>query len=149
MYNSNTKRQHRDIAFFDVQPDFSLVKQPYKNINDKRIQDRIQNGYAGADLYDWWYIDQVKNVSTEKTDHPCQMPVKVMENIIGILPNKENLIVVDPFMGSGTTGVACHNIGVDFIGIDLDEKYVGIAKDRILNYAKPIEQGDENRSILW
>ena len=38
VYNSNTAKQHRDIAFFDVKPDFNQVKQPYKNQNDKRIK---------------------------------------------------------------------------------------------------------------
>jgi DNA modification methylase len=40
--------------------------------------------------------------------------------------------VLDPFMGSGTTGVACMNLGRDFTGIEMDEKYVEIARERIL-----------------
>lgn len=129
VYNSNTKKQHRDVAFFNVQPDFSQVKQPYKNPNDKRIKERIALGYRGANLYDWWNINQVKNVSKEKTAHPCQMPLEVMKNIIGILP--ENCLVIDPFMGSGTTGVACMELGRDFIGIEINTEYFNIAKERI------------------
>lgn len=142
VYNSNTGKQHRDIAFFDVKPDMSKVRQPYKNPNDKRIKQRIANGCTGAKLYDWWNINQVKNVSKEKTEHPCQMPLKVMENIIGILP--DDCIIIDPFMGSGTTGVAVKTMnekqGVDrnFIGIEIDEKYFNIAKNRI-------EKGDVSR----
>jgi hypothetical protein len=48
VYNSNTPRQHRDIAFWGVKPDFSKVIQPYKNLNDKRIQERIKQGIGGA-----------------------------------------------------------------------------------------------------
>lgn len=129
VYNSNTGKQHRDIAFFGIKPDFNKVRQPYKNLNDKRIIKRIQEGKTGAKLYDWWNINQVKNVSKEKTEHPCQMPLEVMKNIIGILP--ENYIVLDPFMGSGTTGVACKELNRNFIGIELDEKYYEIAKNRI------------------
>ena len=129
VYNSNTARQHRDIAFFDVKPDFNAVRQPYKNPNDKRIKKRIAEGKTGCKLYDWWNINQVKNVSKEKTKHPCQMPLEVMKNIIGILP--KDYIVIDPFMGSGTTGVACLELGRDFIGIELDEKYFNIAQQRI------------------
>ena len=131
VYNSNTPRQHRDIAFFDIMPVFSQVTQPYKNLKDKRIQERIARGYTGAKIYDWWNVNQVKNVSKDKTNHPCQMPQEVMNNIIGILPKSENLIVIDPFMGSGTTGVACKKYDVDFIGIDLDEEYCKIAKERL------------------
>jgi hypothetical protein len=84
IYNSNTAKQHRDIAFFGVKPDFRKVGQPYKNLNDKRIIKRIAEGKT-ARLYDWWYVNQVKNVSKEKTEHPAQMPIEVMNNIIGRL----------------------------------------------------------------
>lgn len=131
VYNSNTAKQHRDIAFFDVKPDFRQVTQPYKNPNDKRIKERIARGLLGGRLYDWWNINQVKNVSKDKTLHPCQMPQQVMDNIIGILPRHDNIVVVDPFMGSGTTGLACKKYGVDFIGIEQDDDYYTIAKYRI------------------
>ena len=74
VYNSNTARQHRDICFFNVKPDFTQVLQPYKNPNDKRIKERIANGNLGSKLYDWFNVDQVKNVSKQKTGHPCQIP---------------------------------------------------------------------------
>ena len=129
VYNSNTPRQHRDIAFFGVIPDFSRVKQPYKNLNDKRIQERISQGLDGAKLYDWWDINQIKNVNQEKYDHPCQMPLEVMERIIGILP--EDSLIIEPFAGTGTTCIASKKLGRDFIGIDISQKYCDIAENRI------------------
>lgn len=48
VYNSNTAKQHRDIAFFGVKPDFRKMTQPYKNPNDKRIKERIANGCKGG-----------------------------------------------------------------------------------------------------
>jgi len=129
VYNSNTNKQHRDIGFYNINPDFRKVRQPYKNQNDKRIKRLLAEGKTGAKLYDWWEVQQVKNVSKEKTEHPCQMPLEVMKKIIGILP--ESYIICDPFMGSGTTGVACKELNRDFIGIELDEKYFKIAKKRI------------------
>lgn len=140
VYNANTKKQHRDIAFFGIVPNFAQVKQPYKNLSDKRIQERIKNGSRGTDLYDWWFINQVKNVSKEKTEHPCQMPLEVMKNIIGIIP--EEYDIFDPFMGSGTTGVACKELGRNFIGCEIDETYFEIAKNRIEQTV--VERGDCN-----
>lgn len=134
VYNSNTPRQHRDIAFFNITPDFAKISQPYKNLNDKRIQERLANGIDGGKLYDWWEINQVKNISGDKYDHPCQIPYEVMRRIVGILP--DDYVVVDPFMGTGTTGVACKELGRDFIGIEIDDKYYKIACDR-LNEIKP------------
>ena len=129
VYPSNTQKQHRDIAFFGVAPDMSKGHQPYKNPTDKRVKALIAAGSKGAKLYDWWEINQVKNVSKEKTAHPCQMPLEVMKRIIQILP--EDKIIIDPFMGSGTTGVACKELGREFIGIELDPEYFAIAKQRI------------------
>lgn len=134
VYNSNTAKQHRDIAFFGIKPNFRQVTQPYKNPSDKRIQARIAAGKTGCKLYDWWNINQVKNISKEKTSHPCQMPLKVMENIIGILP--KDATIIDPFMGSGTTGVASKNLGRDFIGIEIDPIYFAEAENRITNDEK-------------
>jgi DNA modification methylase len=57
------------------------------------------------------------------------MPLKVMDNIIGIIP--DDYIIIDPFMGSGTTALSCIRHNRKFIGIELDEKYFKIAKDRI------------------
>lgn len=130
VYNSNTARQHRDVAFFDVKPNFGQVSQPYKNLKDKRIIKRMEEGKA-CKLYDWWNINQVKNISKEKTAHPCQMPLEVMINIVGVLP--KSTLIIDPFMGSGTTGLACKELGYDFVGIEIDEGYYKIAKGRILN----------------
>ena len=60
------------------------------------------------------------------------MPLEVMKNVVGVLP--ENLTIIDPFMGSGTTGMACKELGRDFIGIELNEDYYELSKTRILNH---------------
>ena len=63
--------------------------------------------------------------------HPTQKPVALMEYLIKTYTN-EGETVLDFTMGSGTTGVACKNLNRNFIGIELDEKYYNIAKERIL-----------------
>lgn len=64
--------------------------------------------------------------------HPTQKPVALMEYLIKTYTN-EGDTVLDNCMGSGTTGVACKRLNRNFIGIELDEKYFNIAKDRINN----------------
>lgn len=108
VYPSNTARQHRDIAFYGIKPDFRKVRQPYKNMNDKRVK-ALYKRTGGGRLYDWIECNQVKNVSKEKTEHPCQMPLELMDKVIGILP--DGITVIDPFCGSGTTLVACARRG--------------------------------------
>ena len=62
--------------------------------------------------------------------HPTQKPVALLEDLIKTYSNEGNT-VVDLTMGSGSTGVACKNTGRNFIGIELDDGYFGIAKERI------------------
>ncbi|EIN15177.1 Type II restriction modification system C5-cytosine and N4-cytosine or N6-adenine DNAmethyltransferase [Mycoplasmopsis agalactiae 14628] len=66
----------------------------------------------------------------EKVSHPTQKSLKLMEEIIKIHTNKNELIL-DPFMGSGTTGIASLKLKRKFIGIELDEKFFDIASKRI------------------
>lgn len=62
--------------------------------------------------------------------HPTQKPVKLLEELIKTFSN-ENDTILDNCMGSGTCGVACKNLNRNFIGIEKDEKYFNIAKERI------------------
>ena len=62
--------------------------------------------------------------------HPTQKPVLLLEDLIKTFSN-EGDTVVDLTMGSGSTGVACKNTGRNFIGIELNDEYFGIAKERI------------------
>jgi len=62
--------------------------------------------------------------------HPTQKPIYVMEWLLKRLSN-ENDLILDPFIGSGTTAVACLNINRNFIGIELEQTYVDIANERI------------------
>ena len=62
--------------------------------------------------------------------HPTQKPIALCKYLINTYTDEEN-IVLDNCMGSGTTGVACKNLNRNFIGIELDEKYFQIAKQRI------------------
>lgn len=62
--------------------------------------------------------------------HSCQKPLALMEYLIKSYTN-ENDVILDPFMGSGTTGVACKKLNRHFIGIEIDEKYFKIAEGRI------------------
>jgi len=67
--------------------------------------------------------------------HPTIKPLNITEKIIRN-SSKENNTILDPFMGSGTTGVACVNTNRNFIGIELDERYYKIAEERIKNAEK-------------
>ena len=75
-------------------------------------------------------IIDISNANRKGNTHPTQKPVALMEYLIKTYTNEKEL-VLDFTMGSGTTGVACKNLNRDFIGIELDEDYFKIAKERI------------------
>lgn len=77
------------------------------------------------------FKESTKDLSSTK--HPTQKPLGLIEMIVKQVTN-ETMFVLDPFMGSGTTGVACKNLNRNFIGIELDETYFNIAKERIENH---------------
>lgn len=135
VYNSNTGKQSRLISWWGCRPDFKKVRQPYKNLNDKRIQKRIAEGKTGAKLYDWWNINQVKNVSKEKTKHPCQIPEEVIEKII-LTTAEKGVDIIDVFGGSGTTNIVAERLGYNSYYYDVDGYYCMIAQKRAkeINY---------------
>lgn len=131
-YNSNIPRQSRLINFYNVDVDFDAVKQPYKNPNDKRIKKLIAKGSKGTRSYDWFSdVQLVKNVSKEKTIHPCPVPVELMERIIKFASDRGDL-VADPFMGCGTTAVAAMNTGREYIGFEIDHEYHKTSVARVM-----------------
>ena len=76
------------------------------------------------------YPKDIIKFNKDKGYHPTQKPVALLEYLIKTYTN-EGEIVLDNCMGSGSTGVACINTNRNFIGIELDEKYFNIAKERI------------------
>jgi len=73
-------------------------------------------------------------IKPQKNHHPTVKPVALIEYLVKLV-TKENDIVLDPFFGSGTTGIACVNLDRNFIGIEMEEEYCEIANKRIA-YAK-------------
>ncbi|HRR96100.1 MAG TPA: DNA methyltransferase [Candidatus Ratteibacteria bacterium] len=82
----------------------------------------------GKQMRNLWEIPAERH----KTSHPTEKPEKLLERII-LVGSKEGDLILDPFMGSGTTGVVAKRLNRDFIGIEIDEKYYNIAQKRIEN----------------
>lgn len=90
-----------------------------------------KNGETTRALTNVWYdISPIVPWSSEKTEHPSQKPVELMERCVNIWTNP-NDTVLDFTMGTGTTGRACLNLGRKFIGIEQDIKWFNIAQSRL------------------
>ena len=110
---------------------FELAWFRSKKTNMKTLMIRVlHGGVINADS---------KTGNNEKRVHPTQKPVEVMTRIIEKLTHPGDLIL-DPFCGSGTTGVACVQTGRRFIGIEIDPGYADIARARIAKAAEQARQ---------
>ena len=84
----------------------------------------------GKNPGDLWVIPNVKNNHVEKTEHPCQFPVELIERLVLSLTNAEDW-VLDPFLGTGTTIIAAIRHGRRGVGAEIVPRYVEIAHQRI------------------
>ena len=76
---------------------------------------------------------ECQNVTPAKRVHPTEKPVALMQQIISAVPGQT---ILDPFMGSGSTGEACGNLGRNFVGIEVDGAYFDVAAERLRRFHK-------------
>lgn len=86
--------------------------------------------YGSFDTKRTWYVTPLNQSDKKKYGHPTVKPLSILENLV-VNSSQKGEVVLDCFMGSGSTGVACLNTNRNFIGIELDEGYFKIAKERI------------------
>jgi len=79
-----------------------------------------------------------RNAGLENNGHPTVKPIALMRYLVRLTKTPTGGVVLDPFMGSGTTGIACVLEGREFIGIEREPEYVEIAEKRIAHYRLPI-----------
>ena len=129
--------------------------QGLKPLNKKisRIRNNTEKGYINFKKNEQNYTQEFTNypsdvlteyfeVGTNEKFHPNQKPTNLLEFLIKTYTN-ENDLVLDNCMGSGSTGIAAKNTGRKFIGIEKDEEYYKIAKNRIESFARLESKKDE------
>lgn len=127
-YNLVSTRE--DILWYSKGNNYTYNPQ-VSNIKKKTGGMGKKNGEENRKLTNVWYdISPLVPWSKERVKHPTQKPVQLMERCVKLWSNEGDTIL-DFTMGSGSTGVACKNLNRDFIGIELDEEYFKIAKERI------------------
>lgn len=133
--------RHETLLWF-VKDSFKFnldsVRVPQKYPNKKHFKGpnkgKLSCNPLGKNPGDVWDIPNVKHNHVEKTDHPCQFPVALVERMI-LATTDEGDIVLDPYIGSGSTAVACVLNNRKCVGVDINEFYLGITRQRI-NEAK-------------
>ncbi len=93
----------------------------------------------------WTDIHRIRHTKF-RDEHPCQLPVHLLERII-LMSTDDGDIVLDPFMGTGTTAIAAKKLGRNYIGLELDENYVNIAEEKLTKIHKKSKIGSSFVSI--
>jgi site-specific DNA-methyltransferase (adenine-specific) len=123
---------------------FENIKDFNKNATDKQraefdaeVADKVAKQKPKADSRcrgNTWFVpyDTIANREKHRGSHPATYPVALVEQCIKFSGVKSG-VLVDPFMGSGTSAVAALNCGIDYVGFDIDADYKAFAEDRILD----------------
>lgn len=130
--------RHETILWFTKGSEYKFnldaVRVPVKYPNKKHFKGpkigQLSSNPLGKNPGDVWDITNVKAMHPEKTEHPCQFPVALIERLVLSLTDSRDL-VLDPFVGSGTSLVAAALHGRKSLGIEIQEKYVQISIDRL------------------
>jgi adenine-specific DNA-methyltransferase len=105
-------------------------KYPGKKFYKGPKKGMISSNPLGKNPEDVWEIPNVKGNHIEKTSHPCQFPIGLVERFVLGMSNKDD-IVFDPFMGVASSGIAALLHGRKFIGADMVQEYINLAEKRI------------------
>jgi DNA modification methylase len=140
----NTTRGHalssgyEPICYYTKSEDytFNSIKVKVNSTRKEYTKTILKDGVSLSDV--WSDIPALPHNSKEKVNHPTQKPIALMERCISLISNKGDMIL-DFCMGSGSTGVACLNTNRNFIGIEKDDKYFEIAKNRIKQHKSDIK----------
>lgn len=126
-------KQPKDYKFYDVRAPHKrcrVCNEFVKDYGGKKDQMHAF-GYLISDV--WTDIHRIRH-SVRRDEHPCQLPIPLLERVI-LLSSDPGDVILDPFLGTGTTAVAAKALGRHFVGIDLDPEYVQIARDKIAQTA--------------
>lgn len=91
----------------------------------------VELAWTNQDMNSRMISHTIAATNAERVGHPTQKPLRVMQWCLQVLGIPSGATVVDPFMGSGSTGVACIKMGCNFVGCEIDPTYHAIAKRRI------------------
>jgi adenine-specific DNA-methyltransferase len=135
--------RHETILWFTKGDDYifnlDAVRIPQKYPGKKYYKGPLKGEFSGnpkgKNPSDVWEIPNVKSRHVEKTSHPCQFPVALVQRLIKAL-TRRRANVVDPFMESGSVALAAAIEGRSFRGCDIKQSYVLIARGRVENARK-------------
>ncbi len=106
------------------------VVMPYKNLNEKKIQERVKQGHKGRMPYSWFYFNLVKNTAKDKTFHSCQIPIPLFDMLLkSCTVENDNVFIL--FGGSGNEIIHTKNLKRNYISCEINRDYYNMIIDRL------------------
>jgi len=128
---------HRSILHVTKTPNNHFyphqVKVPYQNPDDRRIRVRMEHWHAWRMPYSWFYFDLIRNVTTEKTSYPCQIPLGLFSLLLNASTCEGDDVLI-LFGGSGTEIMLCHKLHRNFISCELHPQYYQMILSRLSSF---------------
>ncbi|PCE23618.1 site-specific DNA-methyltransferase [Paraburkholderia acidicola] len=136
---------HDNIGFFAVSKDYYFdldpIRIPYDAATKKARSRKLFEGSKWLELgynpKDVWSVSRLHRQHAERVDHPTQKPLEIVERMV-LASCPPGGRVLDPFMGSGTTAVACARQQREFVGYEINASYCAIARERVSAIAAPV-----------
>jgi len=141
---------HYGILFYAKdckQLKFHEIRYPHKRARKSNILAKDYGGKKGllhpfgplvSDV--WTDIHRIKH-NKFRDEHPCQLPIHLLERII-LMSSNENDIILDPFNGTGTTAIAAKRLGRQYIGFEIDSNYVEITQNKLVHESNKSKIGN-------
>ncbi len=129
-------RKHKEIQpYFNkdavrISYDEEKIKQYLKDKRYKDLDARKTHLEKGKYATNILRVPSLKGSSKEKVGHPSQKPLKLIEMLV-LAATREGDKILDPFSGSGTTAFVCQNLNREFIGIEIEQKYIEMTENRL------------------
>jgi len=120
---------YKDFKFYDIRAPHPRCRVCNEFLKDYGGKKDKAHGFGPLISDVWTDIHRIRH-RKRRDEHPCQLPVPLLERLILMTTDKDD-VVFDPFIGTGTTAVAAKRLGRKYIGIDMDQDYINIAKRNI------------------
>ncbi|MCD6594162.1 site-specific DNA-methyltransferase [bacterium] len=119
----------KDFKFFDIRYPHFRCRKCNSLLKDYGGKKYLIHPFGPLCSDVWTDIHRIRH-KKRRDEHPCQLPIPLLERLI-LMSTDENDIVFDPFIGTGTSAIAAKRLMRNFIGIDIDKKYVEIANKNV------------------
>lgn len=135
----------RNFKFYDIRAPHRYCRECNALLKDYGGKKHLIHPFGTLVSDVWTDIYRIRHAK-RRDEHPCQLPIHLLERLI-LMVTDEGDIVLDPFIGTGTTAIAAKRLGRQYVGIDIDEKYIEISLQK-LEEASPMKVNNRYVSIF-